>query len=135
MKAAIVTMDGETVSQHFGRSPYFKILTIENGAITHEELRERRSGHFAHQQTENHAYHEERGKHGYGIGADAKHASMAAEISDCQILVAGGMGQGAYESFKRAGLEVYLTDKTNIQEIAHAIIQNNLQNLASSRTD
>jgi len=77
----------------------------------------------------------QKGKHGYGTGADAKHTSMAAEISNCQILVAGGMGQGAYESFKRAGLEVYLTDETNIQDVAHALIQNNLQNLASSRTD
>jgi len=135
MKVAIVTMDGKTVSQHFGRSPYFKILTIEKNEITHEELRERHFGHFAQQKTENHAQHEKNEKHGYGAEADAKHASMVTEISDCQILVAGGMGQGAYESFSRAKLNVYLTDKSDIQDVANALIQNNLQNLASSRTD
>ena len=41
MKVAIVTNDGEYVSQHFGRSRYYKIYTIEDNQIKNVELRGR----------------------------------------------------------------------------------------------
>ncbi|MCD6200889.1 MAG: hypothetical protein J7K46_03685 [Bacteroidales bacterium] len=139
MKIAIVTLDGETVSQHFGRSPYFKIYTIENNKIVNTELRERGTGHFAaHRQ---HAHTSETdtghssGRHGYGADADQKHFSMAQEIGDCDVLIAGGMGQGAYESFRRAGLEVILTDQIMINDIVRDFMNGNLKNLAYERTD
>jgi len=31
MKIAVITDDGKTISQHFGRSPYYLVLTIEEG--------------------------------------------------------------------------------------------------------
>ena len=136
MKLAIVTTDGQTISQHFGRSPYYKILTIENGQIVEEELRERGTGHFAkNQQHQEHSHFNSEGKHGYGTDADAKHASMIGEVFDCQILIAGGMGRGAYESFSRAGLKVVLTDQINIYNAAEAFLKGELRNLADSRTD
>lgn len=46
MKVAIVTNDGEYVSQHFGRSRYYKIYTIENNEIQNVEMRERGTGHL-----------------------------------------------------------------------------------------
>ena len=136
MKLAIVTIDGKNISQHFGRSPYYKILTIEKNKIVNEELRERQTGHFAkNQQYHEHSHFDSKGKHGYGAGADAKHASMAAEISDCKILIAGGMGAGAYESFTRAGLNIYLTDFVSIYDAADELIKGKLKNLADTRTD
>ena len=136
MKVAIVTMDGNTVSQHFGRSPYFKIFTIENDKIVDEELRERRTGHFArNNQHQEHSHHNSEGKHGYGADAEAKHRTMADEISDCQVLIAGGMGSGAYQSFFNAGLNVILTDYRNINDAVNALIKGELKNLAASRTD
>ncbi len=137
MKVAIVTVDGKTVSQHFGRSPYFRVLTIENGSVVRDEMRERGTGHFANgnqTHTESHSHRGQMG-HGYGADADAKHASMAAEISDCDILVAGGMGRGAYESFSRAGLNVILTDRASIDDVLTGIIDGSLKNYAQSRTD
>ncbi len=47
MKIALVTLNGETISQHFGKSPYFKIFEIQENKIIGEELRERKTGHFA----------------------------------------------------------------------------------------
>ncbi len=152
MKVAIVTTDGKTVSQHFGRSPYFKIFTIENAQIVDEQMRERGTGHVA-QTRENeahafahHGHHGQcseghgRGKHeqkahGYGPDADSKHTAMAAEIADCDILVAGGMGRGAYESFSRAGLKVILTDAINIEDVVKGLLDGSLQNLATARVD
>ena len=155
MKVAIVTTDGKTVSLHFGRSPYYKIFTIENGRVVQEEMRERGTGHFAHgrkheshergtghfargRKHESHERQRQNGSsqgHGYGPEADAKHAAMAEEIADCDMLIAGGMGRGAYESFSRAGLSVVLTDMLNIDDVVHAVINGSLENLAYTRTD
>ena len=137
MKIAIVTNDGNTVSQHFGRSRYYRIINIYGDTIIDEGLRERGTGHYAKDNTysEHHDYRDQQGKHGFGADADAKHATMAQEIADCDILIAGGMGTGAYQSFVRAGLKVYLTDRQSIDKTVGLLAQNNLKNLAESRTD
>ena len=136
MKIAVVTDDGEFVSQHFGRARYYKIYSIEGNEVKAQELRERRSGHFARQaSTPLHQPHEEPGgRHGFGAEAQGRHARMAAEIGDCQVLLAGGMGAGAYESFKAAGLEVILTDMANINEALSAYLAGTLRNLYGERT-
>ncbi len=140
MKIAIVTVDGETVSQHFGRSRYYKIYTIEENDPVDMEMRERGTGHFAQGRSHVHEVHHEhthpQGQgHGYGSEADSKHASMAREIADCDVLVAGGMGRGAYESFRNAGLEVILTDLQDINDVVNAYVKGELKNLADERTD
>ena len=137
MKIAVVTNDGETVSQHFGRSRYYKIFTVENGKVAGTELRERGTGHFAAgEAAEPHGpHHDAAGRHGYGPDAMRRHAAMAAEISDCQVLIAGGMGAGAYQSFRAAGLEVILTDRSGVKEAVQAFLDGALPNLYRERTD
>ncbi len=140
MKIAIVTADGDMVGQHFGRSPYYKIYTLEEGDPVGVEMRRRGTGHFAPQDPPTEALsHEEHGHdegqgHGYGAEARSKHSAMAAELADCDVLVAGGMGRGAYESFRQAGLEVILTDLRNINNVVNAYINGTLKNLAEERT-
>ena len=41
MKIAVVTDDGETISQHFGRAQHYVVLTIENGQVTGREMRDK----------------------------------------------------------------------------------------------
>lgn len=135
MKIAVVTLDGKTVSQHFGRSPYYSVVTLENGEVKSRELRERRTGHFAPQGPQHGSDLDERGRHGYGPEARMSHATMAQEISDCQVLIAGGMGSGAYENFREAGLDVILTDMRSIEDAVKAYAAGNLRNLANERTD
>ncbi len=140
MKVAIVTNDGEYVSQHFGRSRYYKIYTINNNEIKHVEMRERGTGHFAQQNSpapqETHEHHvDPQGRHGFSPEAQSKHAMMAREIADCDVLIAGGMGAGAYENFKAAGLKVILTDIAWIEEAVTALMEGKLKNLAAERTD
>ena len=59
---------------------------------------------------------------------------MAEEISDCDILIAGGMGMGAYENFKSAGLEVIMTDESVVLEAVQKYLSGNLINLKQQRT-
>ncbi len=137
MKIAVVTNDAETISQHFGRSRFYKIITVKDEKQFSQEIRPRGTGHFAHNHNEMHHEHshsDAEGRHGFGAEANDRHAAMAREISDCDILIAGGMGAGAYQSFVNAGLKVILTDKKNIDEAIDYLIQDKLDNLYNERT-
>jgi len=139
VKIAVVTNDGNIISQHFGRSRYYKIYTVEEGKVVGAEMRERGTGHFAMQQqrqfTEHDPHVDPAGRHGFGREADSRHGMMAAEIGDCDVLIAGGMGAGAYESFKSAGLNVILTDYENIDDAVKAFVEGTIRNLYKERTD
>ena len=137
MKIAVVTNDGDYVSQHFGRSRYYKIYTIEGNEIKGTELRERGTGHFARQPQANfHELHQDpQGRHGFGTEDQSSHAMMAAEIGDCDVLIAGGMGAGAYKNFKAAELNVILTDYDSIEEAVTAYMEGKIKNLYEERTD
>jgi predicted Fe-Mo cluster-binding NifX family protein len=54
---------------------------------------------------------------------------MMANIADCQLVIAGGMGWGAQASLKQAGIDVHMTDKTNIDETLMLYIKGELPNL------
>jgi len=141
LKVAIVTNNGQTVSQHFGRSRYYFIVTIKDEKVVDQEYRERGVGHFASGGTHEHHHdhgaehdHDHEAGHGYGAEAGHRHSAMAREISDCDMLVAGGMGRGAYDSFKAAGLEVVLTDYQQIDEVIGALLSGTLENKYEERT-
>ncbi len=127
MKIAVVTEDEKTISQHFGRATWYKVFTIEDGKITGSEKRAK-MGHqqFAEQDSQ-HGPHA--GPHGFDAPSQQRHASMAAAISDCQVIIAGGMGMGAYESLKGFNIESIITDKTDIDEAINSYLNCNLPNL------
>ncbi len=137
-KIAVVTNNGKTISQHFGRSRYYQVFTIENGEIVENELRERTAGHFGghnhhhHHHTDGHSHGE--GRHGYDAESVNRHAMMAQQISDCEALIAGGMGMGAYEHLKAAGLTVILTDIRSIEDAINLYAEGKLENLFLERT-
>ena len=54
--------------------------------------------------------HDHEHGHGYGQHSQDKHSRMMANLVDCQVLLAGGMGMGAHESLQRMGITPVLTD-------------------------
>jgi len=119
MKIAAITDDGTTISQHFGRAPYYAVLTVENGQIVQRELREKLGHqHFVGQE----AGHTPGQRHGYDPASQDRHARMAASIADCQVLLCRGMGWGAYESMKQAGIRPIVTDIADIEAAAKAYL-------------
>ncbi len=92
-RIAAVTENGLLLSSHFGRAPYFKVFSVEEGQILGEETR-LKPFHGQHSHDEPHAH---------------LHDDMFAPIADCQVLLCGGMGLPAYEKAQAAGLEVLLT--------------------------
>jgi len=127
MKIAAVSDDGVTVSEHFGRAPYYVVLTVEEGEITSSETRPK-AGHHSFAGSEQHqpATGERRG---YGAAPQARHQRMAETITDCEVLIAGGMGWGAYEGLQQYGIQPVVTDVRDIREAARLYVEGKLPNL------
>jgi predicted Fe-Mo cluster-binding NifX family protein len=127
VKIAVISDDGVTISQHFGRAEVYVVLTVEDGRIVAEETRPK-LGHRAFV-GEPHEELDAQGRHGFGAGAQSRHEQMSTAISDCQALIAGGMGWGARESLQQLGIEVVITDVENAREAALRHAGGNLPNL------
>lgn len=126
MKIAVISDNGTTVSQHFGRAPYYVVVTAEDGEVVEKETRDKPGHHsFAHQ----HQEHAPEEKHGFGAQSQSKHAAMAEPLADCQVLIAGGMGWGAYENLTSRGIETIVTDIKNIDEAVKLYLEGKLINL------
>ena len=127
MKIAVISEDGTTISQHFGRAPYYVVVSVEEGKIVGRETRPKTGHHtFAAHQPTRLAPGE---RHGYDEGAQSRHASMAESIADCQALICGGMGWGAYEGMRSYNIEPIVTDVGNIDEAVELYLAGKLANL------
>ena len=129
MKLAITTDDGYNISKHFGQAPYYQVLTIEDGQVTKREMREKLGhNHFA---DERHRDNDPNQTHGVGPAAKQRHERMTDAISDCQTIICGGMGSGAFQSLQARGINPIITDLENIDEAVKAFIAGKIVN----RTD
>jgi predicted Fe-Mo cluster-binding NifX family protein len=130
LKIATVSDNGVTISQHFGRAPLYVVVTVENGKIIAKETRERGGntcacGHgSAPVQAEDcHDGH----KHD-SAQSQSKHTSMADAIADCNVIIARGMGYGAYASLKSRNLEPIITDVAEIDQAVKMYLDGKLVN-------
>ena len=123
MKIAIITDDGKSISQHFGRATHYMVLTIEEGKIINRELREK----MGHNQFSGESHEEHHGEsHGMDEAHHDRHAQMAGSISDCEAVICGGMGMGAYQSMLRLNIKPVVTDLQDIETIAQSYIAGNM---------
>ncbi|MHB8104646.1 MAG: NifB/NifX family molybdenum-iron cluster-binding protein, partial [Dehalococcoidales bacterium] len=105
----------------------YVVATVENGKVVKKETRNK-MGHqnFADNP---HAEPAPGERHGYDTDAQSKHAQMAQSIDDCQVLLAGGMGWGAFDSLKSRGIETIITDVNDIDEAVNTYLKGELPNL------
>jgi predicted Fe-Mo cluster-binding NifX family protein len=127
LKIAVISDDGVHISQHFGRAEMYIVLTIEDGQIVAEETRPK-LGHGAFM-NQPHVELDAQGRHGFGPGAESRHQQMAGAISDCQAIIAGGMGWGAQESLQQLGIQVVVSDVEDAREAALRHARGDLPNL------
>jgi predicted Fe-Mo cluster-binding NifX family protein len=92
MKIAVATMDGETVSQHFGQSRGFIVFDVEGGTILGRALR-----------TPADTPHNEGVCHG-----EHSHGGALGMLAGCEVLICGGMGGGAAAALQNAGIQAVL---------------------------
>ncbi len=95
MQIAIGTTDGISVCEHLARSSAFFVFTVEDGRIISKSLRERFNG------------------------ACGNHATFVDLLEGCNAVICGGIGQGAFDSLKAAGIEpVVAAGKHSAEEAA-----------------
>jgi predicted Fe-Mo cluster-binding NifX family protein len=127
LKIAFATDDGQVISTHFGRARYYEVVDLDGGKVVHRERRDK-PGHHTHGHTD-HSGHSDHSS----PGAEQKHASMISPVQDCCVLVAGGMGAGAYQSILKAGLEPYVVVEGSIDEaiekLAHGTLAHHPEKL------
>ncbi len=127
MKIAVITDDGKQISQHFGRAPYYLVLTIEEGKVIAREMREKMGhGQFSAQPHAETEQPSSQPGHGMDHASHNKHVSMADAISDCQALICGGMGMGAYESMRRLNIQPLVTDLSDVEDAVQAFLDGKL---------
>jgi predicted Fe-Mo cluster-binding NifX family protein len=121
MKIAAITDDGKTISQHFGRAPYYLVVTVEDGQIVERELRDK-LGH-AHFVNQPHEPEQPGQPHGMSSTSHNKHLQMAEAIGDCEALLCGGMGMGAYQSMVARGIKPVVTEIWDIDQAVMAYVE------------
>jgi predicted Fe-Mo cluster-binding NifX family protein len=89
MKIAVATMDGTSVSQHFGQSRGFIIFDVDGGEIKSREVL-----------TGNSTPHND----GMCDGGHKAEGGMLGMLRGCEVLICGGMGAGAANAIQQIGV-------------------------------
>lgn len=120
VKIAAVTDDGQILSNHFGMATQYVVIEAEAGRILKQETR----------QKPHHTVHPDHDSKEH-THSDQLHEDMFAPIRDCQVLLIGGMGNGAYQKAVSAGLQVVLTGGAIIEAaqnyLAGSMVSNDLR--------
>ena len=127
VKVAVASDDGLTIGQHFGRTSYYVVLTLEGGEIVSSDTRPK-PGHHTFSAREHHDSRS-RGRHGCDAGAQPRHEAMARVVADCQAVIVGGMGWGAYQGLQACGIQPVVTDVQDIREAILRYARGTLPNL------
>ncbi len=120
-KIAVITDDGTTISQHFGRAAHYLVFSVDDeNQVVEKELRDKLGHRQFAQEEHDHAHHDHDhdhapgagAQHGHGFGAHAedKHTRMIEAITDCEAILVRGMGRGAYLAMESANITPVVTD-------------------------
>jgi len=124
MKIAVVTDDGATVSQHFGRARFYAVLSVEGERVVGREMIDR--GDTVLPANEEHEARQglagDLDCHGTGTAAAAWHLRMVQPVADCQVLLARGMSWSARECLTGAGIRPILTDIDDLEQAVQAYL-------------
>jgi predicted Fe-Mo cluster-binding NifX family protein len=122
MKIAVITDDSQTISAHFGLAQFYEVFTIRDGQAVNRETRPKAShNQFSGQPHEHHG-----GQHGTDPASEHRHELMIEPISDCQVVLARGMGMGVFNRLTLGGIHTILTNIPNIAEAVNAYLAGTL---------
>lgn len=130
MNIGVATEDKINVGEHFGGSSCIIVAIVENGKIVNKEERHL-PGHEEFAKSEHHPQTSESGKHGFGLLAEKRHKIQLEVFKDCDVLITGLIGTGAYNFFKNAGIEVIATDIKGIDDVISLCAQGKLEHTES----
>ncbi len=118
MKIAVASDDGKIVSSHFGRTRGFVIFEVEGKEIkSREYLPNTFTGHAR-------GMHERGMHHQYDT-----HSAIIEALKDIKVVISHGMGRRLYEDLKNAGIDVYVTDETVVDEAINLFLNGKLTHI------
>ncbi|MEN8250088.1 MAG: NifB/NifX family molybdenum-iron cluster-binding protein [Bacteroidota bacterium] len=118
MKIAIPSDDSVSISRHFGRTKGFVICNLENNKVLNQEYKE--NTFTGHAQGLHHDPNHEHGNH--------SHNGIFNAIGDCEVVIAGGMGQRLYKDFEARSIKVYVTRESTVDSALKLFIESELDN-------
>lgn len=128
MKIAFPSHDQKNIFPHFGRTPGFQIVTIENGEIKHQEYV---SNTFTgHAQGQHHEHNHD--SHSHAHAQQHSHSGIMSALHDCEVVIANGMGRRLYDDFAQTNKTVYVTSESNINKAIEMYLNNSLDNNSDS---
>jgi predicted Fe-Mo cluster-binding NifX family protein len=108
-KVAFATRNGQTITQHFGRLKAFVVAEIKDGVVTNRT------------QVARSEYADKANGHGHN------HDALLEPVSNCETLIAGGMGFPMAEHVKSSGLNLVLTSVRDIDSALTQLMAGTLQ--------
>jgi predicted Fe-Mo cluster-binding NifX family protein len=123
MKIAVITDDSQTISAHFGRAQFYEIFTIRDGQIVQRETRSK-ANHDLFGGGDQHRHHGD--SRGSDPASEHRHSLMIEPIRDCQVVLARGMGSGAFNRLASIGIRPWITEVVNIEEAVNAYLEGSL---------
>jgi len=108
MKVAFPTLNGKTITSHFGHTKGFVVAIIDDGVEIGREFRELSPD--GRDDPEHHG----------------RHHNLVDAIADCDIVIAGGMGHPVQARLEAADINVVLTAIRPIDDAVAAYIDGSL---------
>ena len=126
MKIAVASNNGKDISPHFGKSQYFLVFETNDGKIMNSEKRENTFTGHARGQCGQHGHtHNEQHKHGQQQGHS--HTRIINALSDCNVVLCYGMGQGAAHDLSANNIQPFIVgEKMTAQDAVEAFLAGNL---------
>jgi predicted Fe-Mo cluster-binding NifX family protein len=115
MRIAVITDDSKTFSEHFRCALFYLVFTVENGKITHQELR-LKANDSQEQGNANSDLHDT------GSHLAVMYTNMMGTIIDCEVLLARGMDKAVYEGLKIRGIRPIITVIQDVQAAMDAYL-------------
>ncbi len=124
MKIAVATSDGGAVSSHFGRSTGFVVFDIEDGKVIGKQDRDNTFTSHAKGQCDGSGDHHHDHSH--------SHADVVTALSDCAVVLCGGMGLRAAEELSANGIRsLVIQGAASPEEAVDAFLSGSLKTAGS----
>ena len=132
MRIAVVSDDGEKIAPDFGRARQVIVFSVEDRKIVSQEVRDKvpDGRPQGDQEAKPRDPNDHFAGHRVGPGPRSRYDEMASAIGDCDVVLAGGMGTGAYNALRGYGIEPVITDVDDVETAVRAFIDGTLRNLA-----
>ncbi len=128
MKIAIVSDDKQTISRHFGRAENYIVISLEQENIIERKTLPKLGLCHSGKHHGRHSHKSDARGSGFGHQSQGRHKEMFENIKDCDIVLTGGMGRGAYLDLQNLGIKTIVTDMTDVDIAVQAILDDTIIN-------